>query len=348
MVMVEAYIKEKLLAKNDKYLFAYKKGCLILRNAETREILSKKRIHGRLKSFTLIERLLRYEPRVAVVIDSDTFMYSDHGAIYRYDVVQNNVSKIHSFGGGMNNPLSFCVRHNEDGNLVELLYGEYAWNTKKEAVSIYRYNMRTWKKVYSFQAGTITHIHNIFYDNYKKRYLIVTGDDDKESALWEADEEFCDVKIVCGGSQKYRACMVLTTNKGVYYATDTPLEQNYIYYLDENKLLHEVYRMPGPCIYGTIWNECLYMATSVEGDPTLVGWQYRLSNKLGKGVNDRNVHIIKCDREGNVTEVASFRKDFLPMWLFQFGNAQFPSANDGVYVSTQSTVEKGTYKLNEE
>ena len=103
--------------------------------------------------------------------------------------------------------------------------------------------------------------------------------------------------------------------------------------------------MPGPCIYGRVFHEALYMATSVEGDPTLGGWKYRLSNKLGKGVKNRNVHIIKCDVNGDITEIAEFKKDKLPMWLFQFGNAQFPDAEDGLYISTQSTVEKGTYKI---
>ena len=46
--------------------------------------------------------------------------------------------------------------------------------------------------------------------------------------------------------------------------------------------------------------------------------------------------------------MANLKKDNLPMWLFQFGNAQFPIADDGIYISTQSTVEKGTYKLYEE
>ena len=88
------------------------------------------------------------------------------------------------------------------------------------------------------------------------------------------------------------------------------------------------------------------MATTVEGNPKLGKWKYRFSNKLGEGVKDHFVHIIKCDVEGKAEEVARFAKDCLPRWLFQFGNAQFPITNDDkVYVSTQSTKKKGTFIL---
>lgn len=348
MTKKELYINEKLLAKNDKFLFAYKNGKIIVRQSENKQIVQKLKIHKGLITNPFLERIFRYEPRAAISLSEDIFMYSDHGSIYEYSVNRNSIKHQHTFSRGMNNPLTFCIRRNVNGDIVEIIYGEYIWNSNKGPVSIYKYDLEEWKEVYSFPEHTVVHIHNVVYDEFNDRYIIMTGDEDKESALWEADTDFHNVKMIVGGSQKYRACVAFPTSKGIFYATDTPLEQNWIYYYDYVDGLKEVYKMPGPCIYGRVFENTLYMATSVEGDPTLGGWKYRLSNKLGNGVNDRKVHIIRCDKEGNVEEVAQFKKDMFPMWLFQFGNAQFPPANDGIYISTQSTIEKGTFRLVED
>lgn len=338
------YVSEKVLAISKTLAFCYKSGCIILRNKNTKELVSKKRIHSRVKSFFILERLMRLEPRVAVALSEEVFLFSDHGKILKYDARDNAVQEIHSFARGMNNPLSFCTRE-ENGKATEIIYGEYIWNQNMDAVSIYKYDLRTWKEVYSFPANSIKHIHNVFYDCFENCYIIVTGDDDHESAIWKADVEFKNVEKIVGDSQKYRACVVYPTEKGLFYATDTPLEQNWLYFLDKNNNLHEVHKMPGPCIYGRVFRDALYLATSVEGDPTLGGWKYRLSNKLGRGVYDRYVHIYRCNKDGVVEHIAKLKKDIFPMWLFQFGNAQFPPADDGLYISTQSTVEKGTYKV---
>lgn len=344
---ISPYVSDKVLAIGKKYAFCYRNGCIVLRNKYTKELVYRKRIHSRVKSFFVVERLMRLEPRAAIALSEEVFLFSDHGKVLQYDARDNAVQEIHSFDRGMNNPLSFCTRE-ENGKVTEVIYGEYIWNQNKGPVSIYRYDLKTWKEVYSFPANTITHIHNVIYDSFENCYIIVTGDEDHESAIWKADINLKNVERIVGGSQKYRACVAYPTEKGLFYATDTPLEQNWLYFLDKNNELHEVYKMPGPCIYGRVFREALYLATSVEGDPTLGGWKYRLSNRLGRGVYDRYVHIIRCNKDGVVEDIAKLKKDILPMWLFQFGNAQFPPADDGVYISTQSTVEKGTFRLAED
>lgn len=343
-IIIEKFLNEKMLAKNNLYILSYNKGELFLRDANSKQLIQKKRIHKKHKSFVIIERALRYEPRVATAISDDTFLYTDHGAVYEYDAKYNSVRLVHQFREGMNNPLFFCTTRKNSGDIFDLLYGEYIWNTEKGPVSIYRYRCSKWKKVYSFPANTIKHIHNIIYDKYKGRYIILTGDENRECALWEANYDFSNVSIIGGGSQKYRACVAWPTINGIYFATDTPLEQNWLYFLSDDRKLTQVCEMPGPCIYGIVKNECLYMATSVEGDPELGKWRYRFSNKIGKGVSDRKVHILKMDNTGSVMELGTLRKDWMPMWLFQFGNAQFPySSDETVYFTTQSTKEKGTY-----
>ena len=335
-----------MLVRNSRYILAYSRGYLILRNAKNRLFIKKCRIHERYKSIWGIERVLRYVPRMAVDVSEDIFLISDHGFFYMYYVNDNIIRKVYKFSNGMNNPLNVCIKRNDLGEVSAIIFGEYTWNPEKKSVSIYKYDLVTCEKVYTFPAGTITHIHNIILDEVRKRYIILTGDEDKESAIWEANSDFTSVRMIVGGQQKFRACIAYPTSHGIYYATDTPLEKNWLYFLDDDKKVHEIYEMPGPVIYGIVKNNCLYMATTVEGNPKLGKWKYRFSNKLGEGVKDHFVHIIKCDVEGKAEEVARFAKDCLPMWLFQFGNVQFPITNDDkVYVSTQSTKKKGTFIL---
>lgn len=342
------FLPERMLCDNNKYIISYKNGYLVLRDIIDRKVLKKCKIHRFIQSWGFIERLCRYEPRAAVALDSERFIYSDHGGIYEYNFNDNSVECIHLFSKGMNNPLQFCVQRDEYGGITSILYGEYIWNTNNGPVSIYRYNMKEWKEVYTFPSGIIKHIHNIQYDRFNDRFLIMTGDSDSESAIWVSDVNFKNVSLLVGGSQKYRTCIVLPVKNGLYYATDTPLEQNFLFFYDYRRGLQERYKMPGPCIFGRIVSDVLYMATSVEGDPNLPKWRYRLFSKLGTGVQDRKVHIIRCDLDGVIKEIACFQKDWLPMWLFQFGNAMFPPSDNGVYVTTQSTKEKGTYILEEE
>ncbi len=347
---LKPYLKERLLCRNKEYLFCYDDGYLILKRSTDKRLIQKCKIHAAPKAIPLIERLMRYEPRAAVACCHNNFLYSDHGYIFNYSVMRNEIYREHKFLNGMNNPLSFCTRYDENEKLTDLLYGEYMRNSERKPVSVYRRKNDRWLKLYSFKAGVVLHIHNIFFDRYRNRYLILTGDANNESGIWEADQEFDSVRPIVKGLQKYRSCVAYPVPDGIYYATDTPLEQNYLYKLTENDgecILTEIYKMPGPCIFGRVVKDVLYMATSVEGDPEQ-GGRYMFSNKLGYGVKDRYVHIIRCEND-DVSEAGKLRKDFLPMWLFQFGNAKFPVSDDGkVYVCPQSCrCECGTYVIDE-
>lgn len=345
----EKYLSERLLCKNRKFLLCYDKGCIIVRRSDNKNFVQKIRIHSRWYSFFLVERLLRLEPRTAFSLDDETFLFSDHGHIWSYSVKNNSLETEHTFDKGMNNPLTFCLCEDKSNNLHEALYGEYIWNPQKGPVSIYKRSEDGWKEVYAFSPNTITHIHNIVYDEYRNQYIILTGDEDSESVIWQASPDFSRIDYLIGGKQEYRACVAFPTKQGIYYATDTPLEQNWICSIDDNKSLKKIYPMPGPCIFGVIRKKCLYVATSVEGDSTQSKWRYRFSNKLGAGVHDRMIHILKCTEEGEVKELGCFKKDFLPMWLFEFGNAKFPNSDDDeIYICPQSSVSKGTFIVREE
>lgn len=340
---IKGFLHEKVLSINDRYILCFSRGCLIIRNAVDGKFIQKLRIQPAFRSFSLIERMFRYGPRASLAVDTNLFIYSDHGSIFEYDVIANKVSMVHRFNRGMNNPLSFCARYDVDGNIVDVLYGEYIQNAGRGPVSVYRKYGHRWRRVYTFQSDAITHIHNLVYDKYRDRYIILTGDEDRDSGIWEADSEFKNVRPIVLGKQMYRSCVLYPAAEGLYYATDTPLEQNWVYKLSEKGgrvNLEKICGIPGPCIFGKAENGEIYLATSVEGDPSLSKWRYRLSSKPGPGVKDRYVHIIKIDLHGKEQEICKFEKDVYPMGLFQFGNAVFADNssknNDKIYVCPQS------------
>ena len=318
-MILKNYMHETLISSTEFYKLCFQYGVIKIQEKNSNNVIFKKRIHSIVKSIPVIERLMRMKPRAMLFLDSKSFIFSDHGFIYRCSV-------------------------------LDIIYGDYIGNINRGPISIYRRIFDgKWKKIYEFPSHTIQHIHNIVFDRFRNRYLIMTGDLDEESGIWEADIDFKIVKPIVQGSQKYRACVLMPTENYLYYATDTPLEQNYIYRLDNSGKLEQVSEIPGPCIFGIEKNDYLYFSTSVEGDPTLGKWKYKFSNKLGRGVKDRYSHLFRLSKEGEIEEITKLKKDWFPMWLFEFGNMKFPISDDNrVYVCPQSLKAKyGTYVIQE-
>lgn len=274
----------------------------------------------------LFERLLRLEPRVAIALSETEFLLSYQGKIFCVNIEKRTFCVEHKYRAGMNNPLSFCTFENR------ILYGEYFGNINHEEVCIYERNPQgVWGKRFSFPTETVGHIHQIVYDRYRKCLWILTGDSDLEAGIWKSDMSFRNVESVFSGHQKYRSCFLTAHPKGILYATDTPLEENAVYFsreADDGSFLEPelIYEMKGPCIYGKVLDDdVVAMATSVEPDASLPINRYRVTMKLGKGVKDRYSHLVIGNNEKGFQELCKFKKDVYGMWLFQFGNLQFPN-----------------------
>lgn len=283
------------------------------------------------------ERVFRLEPKTAILLNSDCLL-SCHGYIYRCNWQQGIISKEHQYRKSMNNPVHFCEIENIKGFEDGILYGEYWGNTNREEVRVFQRTKHGWKIKYTFPSDSITHIHGFVCDAIKNRILILTGDMDNDSGIWEATNDFKCVRPILIGKQQYRSCVAFVHNDDILYATDTPLEQNYIYTYNENKKeLKRICEISGPCIYGRQYIDekgCkqYLFATSVEPDSRIRGWRYLLTYKLGEGVHDRRTHIYKGNPEQGFSEICALRKDYLPMGLFQFGNIYFPDSENLVCV----------------
>jgi hypothetical protein len=255
------------------------------------------------------------------------------------------IEEDHVYRKGMNNPIAMVNITGVPGFDDGLVYGEYWGNLDREPVAIWeRLNNGNWGKKYEFSSGTVQHIHGILPDPANGRVLIFTGDKNEESCIWEAKDNFSTVKMLIGGKQKYRSCVAFLDGEDVLYATDTPLEQNYVYrYKGNSKEVEEVMKLQGPCVYGSSFidkcgNKQFAFITTVEPDASIRGWRYRLTYKLGKGIKDRYSYINLLSEQGDTCVLMKAKKDALPIWLFQFGNFRVAETECGLAVTGQALV----------
>lgn len=276
----------------------------------------------------ILERILRLEPRAAIK-EKNYILISFKGFIYKLNMDNFEVSKVHKFRSGMSNVLGFSRISRLKGFNNGIYYGEYLSNDAKDEVSIYRYDedKDVFLKVYTFEKGKINHIHQIVEDRYRNRIWIMTGDFKESAAIWYTDNNFKTVELFLGGKQAYRACKCFATEDGLIYATDTPLEENTIRKIQINDTINEyvIDDIDGSVIYGTEMEDRYIISTTVEGKTyknKLI--KSLLTYKRGNGIKNWNVNLISILKSNNeVSTIKKFKKDIYPMGLCQFGAIQF-------------------------
>ncbi len=338
----------KLLCYSNEY-YLYSKGARLYvgKSFEDTPISLKGALAGKLKSclgsLRLFARALRLEPRCGIFVDESHALVSYHGAIYHVDCCSGEITLEHNYRPQMNNPLCFTKLEGIEGFTDGIYYGEYYLNHENKEVNIFRRNDEagSWKIVYTFEAGSIYHIHGIIPCKSRNSVFILTGDKDSESGIYECKDDFKQVVPVVTGKQAYRACVALPVADGLLYTTDTPLEDNYLYHLSfDTKEITPIIPIAGPCIYGKVVsdNEMVF-STSVEPDSRITGIRYQFTRKLGSGVKDRYTHLyyVKSGATGiTAKEIFKSKKDILPMGAGQFGTLMFPAGAGKLLVTGQA------------
>lgn len=254
--------KRLLFISSNRCLFYYK-GCLyhsaIPENKDTKLCsLATSIIERVLFYFPFAERALRLAPKCCAKISDSQIILARRGHIWKVDLKTGRLSKEFTFPQGMSGPIYLVSIRGVTGFPDGIYCGTYVgfhqpvriWHRSVEGV---------WSEVFEFPDGEVLHIHNIVPDPTKHRILILTGDRDDESAIWEATDFFAVVRPLLKGSQQYRACVAFPVDDHIFYATDTPLEQNYIYDFDERSGRVTIVRqMPGPVIYGTTIDQTVF------------------------------------------------------------------------------------------
>lgn len=201
----------------------------------------------------------------------------------------------------------------------QLIYGEYSSNPSREPMRVFSVAPNGDQKVIAEFSG-IRHIHGVSYDPFSGRLWVTTGDDDEECGLWHMDPDGSNMRVSLSGSQQVRIVQPLFTEKYIVFATDSPLEENYIYRITRaSERVECVGVAPSSVFYGCKVGKRLFFATVCEPSSC---------NEIAKAV------ILSSSEDAdNWQEVQTFKKDIWPMKLFQYGQVLFPSGiNDGPYV----------------
>ena len=192
-----------------------------------------------------------------------------------------------------------------------IYWGEYFNNPDRDEVHVYGSldGGRSWEVVYTFPEGSIRHVHSITYDPFGDHLWMCTGDHDAESRIMRVSNDWRTVETVSEGSQRTRAVRPIPTPHGLYFATDSELEQNYICCLTSDGVMEQLCPISGPGMWGFEAGTTLFFSSDVEPSK----------------VNLDPFASMYGSRDGKSwSRLVGWRKDFWDMRLFQFGNIILP------------------------
>ena len=197
-----------------------------------------------------------------------------------------------------------------------VFWGEYFDNAARDEVHIYGSadGGMSWDVAYTFPKCDIRHVHNIVHDPWQNCLWVLTGDYGDECRILRASYDFTSVEVAMQGKQQARAVAAVPTEDGLYFASDTPLEQNFIYRLDRAGTLSCLAPISSSSIHGCRVGTQLFFSTMVEPSEINRDPMVRI---YGAHANlPQRWHPLLC-----------WRKDRWPMKFFQYGNAFLP---DGI------------------
>jgi len=318
-------------------LLSYKYGSLAIINLENNEVVKKRKILTLFKETVLakvppIFRFLRLGARKGIYIGNNTALVVIGKTIY--EVNTDTLEFSSGYTNGISRPLKFALSDGVEGFDDGVYWGDYFGNSQKGEVSIYkRTGEDKWQTVFTFDKGEITHIHNVVPDKYHNCFWILTGDFDKESAIWKATNNFKEVTPFLRGNQDYRGCVAFPVPDGLIYATDAPFQDDYIMKLKldgENVELKKLQPINGSCIYGAQTSDGrLVFASTVEADGRNQSlMKFLFGKKRGAGIKDEYAYVYLGTPDNGFKTVYKAKKDWLP-FSFQFGTFMFPEGVGG-------------------
>jgi hypothetical protein len=206
-----------------------------------------------------------------------------------------------------------------------IYWGEYFDNPGREQVHIYASDDGgfTWEVAHTFPEGAIRHVHNIVFDKFENCLWILTGDEGKECRILRSSLDLKTIETVVSGNQQARAVALVSTRTALYFATDTPYEQNHVYRLGRNGAIARVARLSSSSIYGCQVGTSILFSTMAEPSRVNV---------------ERAVKIYRSPDGEQWNEFLEWKKDSFGMRWFQYGNALLPDGNNTTDLLAASTV----------
>lgn len=276
-----------------------------------------------LGKFRLSSRAFRLGIRDLRILKSETFLVIAAKKIFRLKGGEFEV--VHSFKRGLG-PLRGGWCEDDKGNCY---LGEYFLNNKRDApVHLIKSedDGQSWRVIRSLSI--IRHIHCVQYDPFSRRIWMGTGDRDEESSISFSEDEGRSWTEIGSGNQMFRAVSLLFTEDYVYWGSDAPTRQNFIYrYKRKNGKIEKLVAVDGPVHQSAILDGIKLFATAAEG------------NSEGKSAEwDRKAHIWASEDGIHWEDLTRWEKDFWP-YILGYGRVLFANGRykgNDVYFTTQA------------
>ena len=206
-----------------------------------------------------------------------------------------------------------------------VFWGEYFDNAARDEVHVYASTDTgtTWSIAHTFPRGAIRHVHNIVHDPWGSCLWVLTGDYGDECRILRATCDFSRVETVLQSNQQARTVALVPMEDGLYFSSDTPLEQNYIYRLDRGGTLSQIAPISSSSIYGCRVGKHVFFSTMVE--PSEVN-------------RERQVRVYGSGGAEDWRPLLAWKKDRWPMSLFQYGNAFLPDGDNSTPYLALTTI----------
>jgi hypothetical protein len=271
----------------------------------------------------LMTRGLRLGIRDFRILSSGTMLAMADRRIYRSS--DGDLKPVHHFRKGVG-PLREGWCEDNEGTCY---LAEYFLNNKRDSpVKLLKStdDGQTWITVASFER--IRHVHCVQFDPFSRRIWVGTGDRDNESGILFSEDKGNTWNRIGSSDQMFRTVSFLFTDEHVYWGSDAPTKQNYIY--RQTRKTEEIERLVavnGPVHYSTMLeNGAMLFGTTAEG------------NSEGKSASWDNKARIWASVDGKEwTDVMSWKKDAYP-YILGLGRIYFPHgrSRDNVYFTTEA------------
>jgi len=269
----------------------------------------------------LTARLFRDGFHALALLPSGTIVAAVPGAIATLKANETEFRQTFSITRG-SRPLHITV---VPGGRV--FWGEYFDNPARDEVHIYGSadGGMSWDVAHTFPKRAIRHVHNIVHDPWQDCLWVLTGDYVDECRILRASYDFTSVEVVLQGKQQRRAVAAVSTEDGIYFASDTPLEQNFIYRVERGGTLSCLAPVNSSSIYGCQVGSHVFFSTMVEPseinrDPTV------------------RIYAAQANHPQRWDPLLNWRKDRWPMKFFQYGNAFLPDGINATQYLAVTTV----------
>lgn len=254
----------------------------------------------------LSARLFRAEITDLLILKDGSRIVIGKKGIFTAKKNSNGYQKTFSIPRGTR-PLNICESANGT-----VYFGEYLSNPDRTPVHIYHSHDSglTWNICHTFDAGTIRHVHGLFYDSYEDKIWFATGDLDGECIIGNTSDDFNTVNVFKEGGQTYRTVQLFFYEDYIIYGTDTEYEKNFIYKINRKDGSEESLQdIQGSVLSASNSGIQTVLSTAVE--PSVVN-------------NDVYSHVWYSYNGLEWQELCSFKKDTFSKKYFQYGRVKFP------------------------